>query len=119
MTQKYTSFYDYILFLAFKQFYLRAFLCVQSLSVEFFDDLLSLKIYSRHFEKQFCHLLNIIRQKDDSDRRLERITYKKFPVSLGNLFEVQFLMTCNSHLWRGNYREISGSSRPIRTQEIQ
>ena len=31
-------------FLTFRQFYLRAFRCVQSLSVKFFDDLLSLKI---------------------------------------------------------------------------
>ena len=30
-------------FLTFKLFYLRAFRCVQSLSDEFFDDLLSLK----------------------------------------------------------------------------
>ena len=69
-------------FLTFKQFYLRDFLCVQSLSVEFFDD-------SRHFEKQFQHLLKFIRQNDDSDRRLERITQfiqQKCPVSLGNLF---------------------------------
>ena len=80
--------------LTFKQFYLRAFGCVQSLSVEFFDDLLSLK-YSRHFEKQFCHLLKVIRQKDDSDRRLERKTYKRF-------FEEQFLMTSDSHFQRGN-----------------
>ena len=33
-------------FLTFKQFYLRAFRCVQSLSVEFFEDVLSLKILS-------------------------------------------------------------------------
>ena len=48
----------------------RVFWCIQSLSVKFFDDLLSLKIY--HFEKQSCHLLKIIRQKDDSNRRLKQ-----------------------------------------------
>ena len=54
--------------------------CVQSLSVEFLTILIKFKNISRHFEKQFCHLLKIIRQKDDFDRRLERITYYKiFP----------------------------------------
>ena len=96
-------------FLTFKQFYLRAFRCVQSLSVECFDDLLSLKIQC-HFEKQFCRLLKIIRQNDDSDRRLERTT-RNCSANISSLtrkplFEVQFLMTCDIYLQRGNYREI-------------
>ena len=54
--------------------------------------------HSHDFEKQFCHLLKIIRQNDDSDRRLERITYKKILVPRKPLFEVQFLMTSDSEV---------------------
>ena len=62
----------------------------------------------------------IIRQKDDYDRRLERNNLQRISSFIRKpLFEVQFLMICDNHLWRGDYREISDSSRSTRAREIQ
>ena len=55
----------------------------------------SLKIYN--FWKTILSFIKIIRQKDDSGRRLERINYKTFPVSsLGNLFLARWV---SEHRW--------------------
>ena len=87
-------------FLTFKQFYLSFPVCTVSISAEVFDDLLSLN-YSRHFGRQF--------------RRWNESLIKKvssFPQK--HLFEVQFLMTCDTHLTRGDYPKL-GSSYIIST----